>query len=47
MSMLQKLGSLTALVVLGSMITLAAGQQVPTDDGQVDSDWLDSSDWHA
>ena len=30
MRTLQRLGSLTALVVLGSIITLAAGQQVPT-----------------
>ena len=30
MRTLQKLGSLTALVILGSMLTLAAGQQVPT-----------------
>ena len=30
MRTLQKLGSLTALVVLASMLTLAAGQQVPT-----------------
>ena len=30
MRTLQKLGSLTALVVLGSILTLAAGQQVPT-----------------
>jgi len=30
MRTLQRLGSLTALVVLGSMITLAASQQVPT-----------------
>ena len=30
MRTLQKLGSVTALVILGSMLTLAAGQQVPT-----------------
>ncbi len=30
MRTLQKLGSVTALVVLASMLTLAAGQQVPT-----------------
>ena len=30
MSTLQKLGSLMALIVFGSMLTLAAGQQVPT-----------------
>ena len=30
MRTLQKLGSLTALVILGSMLTLAAGQQVPS-----------------
>ena len=30
MRTLQRLGSLTALVVLGSILTLAAGQQVPT-----------------
>ena len=30
MRTLQKLGSLTAFVILGSMLTLAAGQQVPT-----------------
>ena len=30
MRTLQKLGSLPALVILGSMLTLAAGQQVPT-----------------
>ena len=30
MRTLQRLGSLTALVVLASILTLAAGQQVPT-----------------
>ena len=30
MHTLQRLGSLTALVVLGSILTLAAGQQIPT-----------------
>ena len=30
MRTLKRLGSLTALVVLGSILTLAAGQQIPT-----------------